>query len=656
MKILFTFSLLIILTCSARAAFYIVTRSDDRNATCNPGVDCSLREAVKAAQATAADDFIVFNVPSKIITLTSEIVYQNSPDPGMLTITGPGANAFTINAGSGTNRIFWLHGVNTTITGLTLTGGNGTGATQPGFGGAVFIDGVATTIFEGVLFVGNTTTFALTPGGAIATGGGIVHIRDSTFSANSAPSGGGGAVYTNGTTTMIITNSTFTGNSSGQQGGAIFSGSAQSAITLRNVTVVNNRSASSAGGGIGRGDGGFEVGNSIVAQNYGFFSDDLTGTFISLGNNLIGDGAGSTSFVNGVNGDEVGITALPIDPRVGGLQNNGGAIPTRALRPGSTAINSGNNSLATTLTNDERGTGFPRINGGTVDKGAYEFLGGFTTDRVIDFDGDSKTDISIFRPTPGEWWYYRSSDGGNYATAFGTSTDKLVPGDYTGDNRTDIAFWRPSTGEWFILRSGNQTFFSFPFGASGDLPAPADYDGDGQFDAAAFRPSTATWYILRSSDNGTTIEQFGANGDTPVPGDYDSDGKADLAIFRPSLGQWWWRRSLDGIVPATTFGTSTDKPVQGDYTGDGKADQAFFRPSTNEWFVLRSEDFSYYSAPFGAAGDLASPGDYDGDGKYDLAIFRPSNSTWYVTKTTGGTLIQTFGASGDRPVPNTYVP
>jgi hypothetical protein len=36
---------------------------------------------------------------------------------------------------------------------------------------------------------------------------------------------------------------------------------------------------------------------------------------------------------------------------------------------------------------------------------------------------------------------------------FGTSSDKLAPGDYTGDGKTDVAFWRPETGEWFILRS-----------------------------------------------------------------------------------------------------------------------------------------------------------------------------------------------------------
>jgi uncharacterized delta-60 repeat protein len=297
-------------------------------------------------------------------------------------------------------------------------------------------------------------------------------------------------------------------------------------------------------------------------------------------------------------------------------------------------------------------------------------IGGFSEDRIFlarlegdsatprktafDFDGDGKTDISVFRSSLAQWWYLQSSDNTNRTISFGSSNDKIVPGDYTGDGKTDIATFSPSNGNWNILRSENSTFYGFPFGTAGDIAAPADYDGDGKADAAVFRQSNTTWYISKST-GGTTITGFGAGGDAPAIADYDGDGKADIAIYRVALGQWWYLRSSDGTNRAFTFGTSIDKPMQGDYTGDGKADLAFFRPSTGQWFILRSEDATFYGFPFGAIGDIPASGDYDGDGKFDSAVFRQSNATWYLNRSTAGTQIVGFGATNDIPVPYAFV-
>ena len=272
----------------------------------------------------------------------------------------------------------------------------------------------------------------------------------------------------------------------------------------------------------------------------------------------------------------------------------------------------------------------------------------------FDFDGDGKTDIGIYRPSGGEWWIQRSLTGVTTAAQFGNATDKIVPADFTGDGKADIAVWRPSDGFWFVLRSEDSSFYAVPFGTAGDIPAPADYDNDGKADTAVFRPSNGVWFIERSS-GGTRIEQFGLNGDVPVAGDYDGDGSADIAIFRTSNGQWWINRSTAGVL-AVTFGNSTDKPTPGDFTGDAKTDIAIWRPTDGLWLILRSEDFSFYGFPFGTAGDVPAPGDYDGDGKTDATVFRPSNSVWFVNRSTGGTAIQQFGANGDRPLPNAFVP
>lgn len=292
--------------------------------------------------------------------------------------------------------------------------------------------------------------------------------------------------------------------------------------------------------------------------------------------------------------------------------------------------------------------------------GSFRLISGFWGGSIataprrtpFDFDGDNKTDISIFRPGPAEWWILRSSDGGNFATQFGAPTDTITPGDFTGDGKTDIAFWRPSTGFWFVLRSEDLSFYSFPFGTTGDIPAPADFDGNGTTDAGVFRPSTATWYMQRPF--GFAITAFGANGDRPIPADYDGDGKADVAIYRPNVAEWWILRSALGLV-AVQFGVSGDKALPGDFTGDGRADVAFWRPSNGFWFVLRSDDFSFYSFPFGATSDLPVQGDYDGDGKSDAAVFRPSTTTWFVNRSSGGTTIVGFGAPTDAPLPGAFV-
>ncbi len=136
--------------------------------------------------------------------------------------------------------------------------------------------------------------------------------------------------------------------------------------------------------------------------------------------------------------------------------------------------------------------------------------------QIGDYDGDGKSDLAIFRPSKGEWWINRSSLG-IIALTFGNSNDKPIAADFTGDGKTDVAFWRPADGFWYVLRSEDFTYYGFPFGISTDIPAPGDYDGDGRTDAAVYR--AGVWYLNRST-SGLLIMSYGNFDDYPAPAAY----------------------------------------------------------------------------------------------------------------------------------------
>ena len=228
-------------------------------------------------------------------------------------------------------------------------------------------------------------------GGAIDAWGTTVILRNSTVSGNSA--GRDGGAIENYDATVKLFNSTISGNSAGRLGGAIdnWGGTVEST----NATIVMNR-ADADGDGSGSGGGIYNynpssatlLNNTLLAGNLlgaagGDSPNDLTGEDVDPAgsHNLIGDAATAGGLAHGAGGNIVGNAgsgtidiATVLDPN---LADNGGPTLTHALVAGSVALNAGDNGKAVDedgnpLVYDQRGDGFARIYGGTVDIGALE--------------------------------------------------------------------------------------------------------------------------------------------------------------------------------------------------------------------------------------------------------------------------------------------
>ncbi len=279
--------------------------------------------------------------------------------------------------------------------------------------------------------------------------------------------------------------------------------------------------------------------------------------------------------------------------------------------------------------------------------------------RPFDFDGNGASDISVYRPSAGDWYWLNLTNNQFTGINFGNSTDKIVPADYDGDGKTDYAVFRPSEANWYIFRSSDSQLAVVNFGASTDLPIPNDFDGDGKSDIAVWRPSNGEWYILKSSDGGFVAGQLGQSGDIPLITDFDADCKGELAVFRPSNGTWYWKLLSNGQQSSVSWGANGDIPVTADYDRDGKTDIAVWRPSDQVWYIINSTNSSYTILQFGSTGDIPVAGDYDADGKTDIAVWRPSDRVWSIIKS-GFPFptyeIRQFGLSSDKPVPAAYLP
>jgi CSLREA domain-containing protein len=360
-------------------AFTVNTLADENN----PGDGLlSLREAITAANANSNPGPDVINFAAGL-TGTINLTLFGADDTNAggdldilnpVSIEGPGANLLTVRQTVPNERVCDVRpgaGASVSISGLTISGGNGTN----GGGGGVRMVGAVDLTLSAVEVTGNSSSTLNGGGGVLQLDtGSVLAIISSSIANNSTGDGlnGGGVRIVNGS--ALIINSTISGNTAGANGGGV-SIASSGMVTIRNSTIWNNRAvgSTSGGGGIIIGSGAtVKLSSTIVAGNVAdFFADDIDNIVqASSDHNLIGDGAGLTGIMNGVNGNLVGTSAAPIDPLLGPLQLNGGHTRTHALLAGSPAIDKG--FAPGEVTSDQRGSLFVRTFGAATDIGAFE--------------------------------------------------------------------------------------------------------------------------------------------------------------------------------------------------------------------------------------------------------------------------------------------
>ncbi len=462
---------------------------------------------------------------------------------------------------------------------------------------------------------------------------------------------------------FIAHNDAFDPTSSGGMGGGIYALApliaTESLFIVNNTIVENTGSAylSEQGGGIAvsippRITGPEPIPDRIVIAN-NIIAHNSSGIFETLTAPMVYPTLVTNDFY--ANDDDYtnvppGATDLNLDP--GFVDED---LDHRLLST-SPCIDAGDNGYAPAGSAVDY-QGNPRIFDGdrdgvaTVDLGIYELY--FPQPGAVDFDGDRKGDLVVWRPGTGVWYVRPSGAPGTFTTAsWGVAGDVLVPGDYDGDGKTDKAVRRPGNGTWYILKSGTPgSYTATTWGLSTDWALPGDYDGDGKTDIAVWRSSSGVWYIRRSGAGGSyTATQWGIAGDNPVPADYDGDGKTDIAVWRPGTGVWYVLKSGSAGFTAKAWGMAGDIPVPADYDGDGKTDIAVWRPGTGVWYILKSGSAGFTAKAWGMAGDIPVPADYDGDIEADIAVWRPGTGVWYILKSsTGGYTGTVWGMNGDVP-------
>jgi CSLREA domain-containing protein len=338
-----------VLPSAARATFTVSKTADTNDGTCN--ADCSLREAIGAANAAAGADSIVLPAGTYQLTIANlgGLNEDNNAQGDLdvndaLTITGAGSATTIIRAGTttsnGIDKVFAFNPIcvspmATAISGVTVSFGRNTQPTSaPDFsytGGGMDWCGTgnSTMTVTNSIFDSNTNTLGY--GGGINldsfAANGSVTITGTTISTNRTLSTlgnntGGGVNLFGDQHGVTITNSNITGNTAAGEGAGLFVRHTNGGAILVQGTNLSSNIASSRGGGISN--------VNLGASTFTINQDSTVASNISQGlAGLAAEGGGIYSSANATTTiNEVTITGNAANGAGAPEQRGGGGIAT----------------------------------------------------------------------------------------------------------------------------------------------------------------------------------------------------------------------------------------------------------------------------------------------------------------------------------------
>jgi CSLREA domain-containing protein len=692
------------------AATFTVNKTDDHDdGACDTG-DCTLREAINAANNNTGVDAIAFNIsgagvqtisPSSALPAIKDPVnIDGSTQPGFSgtplielngSMAGTNIDAFNVTAGSSVVNELVIHrfssnGVELVTNGNNIIMGNLVGTDATGTvalgntGPGIFINGTSNNTIGGMtpaarnVISGNQFGVEIFDSGAVgnkvqgnyigtdasgtaALGSSILGVRILIGSNNiigGTTVGAGNVISGNRTGVLLFVGATgnqVTGNLIGTRADGV----SPVGNTMWGVSLISASNNSIGGTSTGAGN--------VIAHN-GFVGVGVQcGSSCSVNNAILSNSIFSNNSL-GIDLRDDGVTIndpCDIDSGPNNVQNFP-VLSSATLNGVSTTIQGMLNSApVTTFT-------VQFFSNALCDPSGFGEGQTFIGSTTVTTDSNCGATFSVTLPVgvpAGEFITATATDPGGNTSEFSQCIA------VTSSGGTDTAgLYDPATSTFFLRNSNSSApadlVFGYGPGGAGWIPVVGDWNGNGVDTIGLYDPTSSVFFLRNANSSGPADLVFGYGpagaGWIPIAGDWNGDGIETIGLYDPATSTFFLSNSNSSAPAALvfTYGPAGAGwiPIAGDWNGDGVDTIGLYDPATSTFFLRNSNssapaDLVFTYGP-GGAGWKPLAGDWNGDGTETIGLYDPASSTFFLRNSNTSApadLVFTYGPAGAGWIP-----